>query len=74
MLMLLGAAIGTGELLAEPAAGARYGGTMLWAILFIVVTKAIWNEAIGRVAIATGQNFLESCSAAGPAVAWIPWA
>ena len=74
MLMLLGVAIGSGELLAEPAAGARYGGTLMWAILFIVVSKGMWNEAIGRVGIVTGQNFLESYSNAGPQVAWIPWA
>ncbi len=74
MLLLLGTAIGTGELVAEPAAGARYGGTMFWAILFIVVTKAAWNEAIGRVSIVTGQNFLESLSGGGPVVAWVPWA
>lgn len=74
MLMLLGTAIGTGELVAEPAAGARYGGSLFWAILFIIVTKALWNEAIGRVSIVTGQSFLESCSAAGRVVAWVPWA
>lgn len=73
MLMLLGAAIGTGELLVEPAAGARLGGTLFWAILFFVVTKAFWNEAIGQVSIVTGQNFLESCAGAGPLVAWVPW-
>lgn len=74
MLMLLGTAVGSGELLAEPAAGARYGGTLAWAIVFIIVSKALWNEAIGRVSIVTGQDFLESCSAAGPLVAWVPWA
>lgn len=51
MLLLLGTAIGSGELLAEPAAGARYGGSLFWAILFIIITKAFWNEAIGRVSI-----------------------
>ncbi|MHC4401864.1 MAG: Nramp family divalent metal transporter [Planctomycetota bacterium] len=74
MLLILGTAIGTGELVAEPAAGARYGGAMLWAILFIVVTKAFWNEAIGRVSIVTGQDFLETCSSGGPLVWWVPWA
>lgn len=74
MLLLLGTAIGTGELLAEPAAGARYGGSLLWAILFIIVTKALWNEAIGRVSIVTGQNFLECCSSGDRIVRWVPWA
>ena len=74
MLLLLGTAIGTGELVAEPVAGSRYGGTMFWAILFIVVTKAAWNEAIGRVSIVTGQDFLESLSGGGPLVSWVPWA
>ncbi|MFV1964894.1 MAG: Nramp family divalent metal transporter [Pirellulaceae bacterium] len=73
MLLLLGTAIGSGELVAEPAAGARYGGSLLWAIIFIIVTKALWNEAIGRVSIVTGQSFLETCSAAGPLVTWVPW-
>ena len=74
MLLLLGTAIGTGELLVEPAVGARYGGSLFWAILFIIVTKALWNEAIGRVSIVTGQDFLECCSSGGRAVAWVPWA
>jgi Mn2+/Fe2+ NRAMP family transporter len=74
MLLLLGTAIGTGELLVEPATGARYGGSLFWAILFIIVTKALWNEAIGRVSIVTGQNFLECCSSADRAVSWVPWA
>jgi Mn2+/Fe2+ NRAMP family transporter len=71
--MLLGEAIGSGEILTEPVAGARYGGALLWVILFTVVTKAFWNEAIGRVAIATGQNFLEACTGMGPPTSWIPW-
>ncbi|NOX55450.1 MAG: hypothetical protein GXP27_13635, partial [Planctomycetes bacterium] len=74
VLMLLGGAIGSGELLSEPAAGARYGGVLFWVILFGVTTKAFWNEAIGRVSIVTGQSFLEVCTDAGPAVAWVPWA
>ena len=74
MLLLLGTAIGSGELLAEPAAGARYGGSLFWAILFIILTKAFWNEAIGRVSIVTGQNFLECCSGGDRLVAWVPWA
>ncbi len=73
MLMLLGEAIGSGEILTEPVAGARYGGALLWVILFTVVTKAFWNEAIGRVALATGQNFLEACSGMGPPTSWVPW-
>ncbi len=73
MLMLLGEAIGSGEILTEPIAGARYGGALLWVILFTVVTKAFWNEAIGRVALATGQNFLEACSGMGPPTSWVPW-
>jgi Mn2+/Fe2+ NRAMP family transporter len=73
MLLLLGTAIGSGELVAEPAAGARHGASLLWAIIFIIVTKAFWNEAIGRVSIVTGQSFLESCSSAGILVKWVPW-
>ena len=74
MLMLLGGAIGSGELLIEPTAGARYGGALLWVVVFAVVTKALWNEAIGRVSIVTGQSFLEVCAGAGPVVSWVPWA
>ncbi len=73
MLMLLAEAIGSGEILTEPMAGARYGGALLWVILFTVITKAFWNEAVGRVSIVTGQNFLEVCSGMGPPLAWVPW-
>ena len=74
MLMVLAEAIGSGEILAEPVAGARYGGALLWVILFTVLTKAFWNEAVGRVSLATGQNFLEVCSGAGPGLVWVSWA
>ena len=73
MLMLLAEAIGSGEILTEPVAGARYGGALLWLILLTIVTKAFWNEAIGRVCIVTGQNFLEACSGMGAPVSWVPW-
>ena len=73
MLMLLAEAIGSGEILTEPVAGSRYGGALLWVILFTVITKAFWNEAVGRVSIVTGQNFLEVCSGMGPPLAWVPW-
>ena len=73
MLMLLAEAIGSGEILTEPVAGARYGGALLWLILLTIVTKAFWNEAIGRVSIVTGQNFLEACSGMGPPFSWVPW-
>jgi len=74
MLLLLGTAIGSGELLVEPATAARYGGSLFWAILFIVFTKALWNEAIGRVSIVTGQNFLECCSNRDRVLSLVPWA
>ncbi len=74
LLMVLGTAVGSGEILQEPSAGAKYGSALLWVIVLIVVTKAIWNEAVGRVSIVTGQSFLEVCSSAGRAVAWVPWA
>ncbi len=74
MLMLLAEAIGSGESLSEPLAGARYGGALLWVIIFTVLTKTFWNEAVGRVSLVTGQNFLEVCSGAGPGLVWVPWA
>ncbi len=73
MLMLLGEAIGSGELLTGPVAGARYGAVLFWVIIFTVVSKAFWNEAIGRVSLVTGKNFLEICLGAGPRLSWIPW-
>lgn len=74
ILLVLGTAVGSGEVLAEPAAGAKYGGKLLWAVVLIVITKAFWNEVVGRVSIVTGQNFLDTCSNAGPLVSWVPWA
>ena len=56
MIMLLGEAIGSGELLVEPIAGARFGATLFWVIIFIIVTKALWNETIGRTALRAGQQ------------------
>jgi Mn2+/Fe2+ NRAMP family transporter len=73
MIMLLAEAIGSGELLLEPMAGAQFGAVLFWVIIFAIVTKAIWNEIIGRTALVTGRNFLDLCSAGGPIVRWVPW-
>src|SRR5687767_1495798 len=54
--VLVGLAIGAGELLIWPRITALYGATMIWAAALGVMVQLVINIEIGRWAICTGES------------------
>jgi Mn2+/Fe2+ NRAMP family transporter len=51
--------LGAGDIVAASAAGAQFGTSLLWAVLFGGVLKFVLTEGIGRWQLATGTTLLE---------------
>jgi Mn2+/Fe2+ NRAMP family transporter len=73
-LILAGAIVGTGELIATTNAGARTGFALLWLVLVSCFIKVFVQVELGRYAIASGQptfTAFRSLPGMGPVVvAW----
>ena len=54
-VILLGAAIGSGEWLLAPALTAKYAGTVLWVATVSVCLQACLNQEVSRYTLATGE-------------------
>lgn len=54
-VILLGAAIGSGEWLIGPALTARYGGMLLWVATLSILLQVCLNTEVARYALATGE-------------------
>src|SRR5688500_16164765 len=54
--VLVGLAIGAGELVIWPRITAQYGATMVWAAALGVLIQLLINIEIGRWAICTGET------------------
>jgi len=75
-LILAGAIVGSGELIATTVLGAQVGFTLLWLILVCCLVKVVVQNELGRYAVATGQTTLEALNRIpGPRllVAWPAW-
>ena len=75
-LILAGAIVGSGELIATTVLGAEYGYTLLWLILVSCAIKVVVQGEIGRYAVVTGETTLRAFNRApGPRlrVAWPVW-
>jgi len=75
-LILAGAIVGSGELIATTVLGAENGYSLLWLILLSCVVKVVVQDAIGRYAIATGETGLEGLNRVpGPRLgaSWPVW-
>ncbi len=51
--------VGAGDVVAATVSGARFGTTILWAVLLGALLKFALNEGIARWQLATGQTALE---------------
>jgi len=51
--------LGAGDIVAASAAGAQFGTTLLWAVIFGGVLKFVLTEGIGRWQLATNTTLLE---------------
>src|SRR5688572_8319298 len=54
-VIILGAAIGSGEFLVGPAAMVKYGLTMLWVVGIAVTLQTLLNLELMRYTMATGE-------------------
>jgi manganese transport protein len=57
-IILAGSIVGSGELIATTALGAKWGYMFLWLILFSCVIKVFVQIELGRVAISSGKPTL----------------
>lgn len=64
--------IGPGTVLAASTAGADFGYSLLWAIVFSIVAAVILQEMAARLGIVTGKGLAEAihCSFGNPFLRW----
>ena len=75
-LILAGAIVGTGELIATTGLGAEQGYTLLWLIVFSCVVKVFVQTELGRYAIVHGKTTLGAIDTLpGPRLGtnWLGW-
>ena len=68
-LLLAATGIGVGDMVGSTIAGAEYGMTLLWALVFGVVIKFAITEGAARWQLATGDSLIEGWREALPRVA-----
>jgi Mn2+/Fe2+ NRAMP family transporter len=76
-LVLSASIVGSGELIATTALGAKVGYTLMWLIIVSCLIKAVVQAVLGRYIIASGETTLIAFSRVpGPKalVHWIVWA
>lgn len=73
-LILAGAIVGTGELIATTNLGARAGYSLLWLVILSCFIKVFAQVELGRHAISSGEASFESFrSLPGPGVVLVWW-
>ena len=68
-LLLAATGIGVGDMVGSTIAGAEYGMTLLWALVFGVIIKFAITEGAARWQLATGDSLIEGWREALPRVA-----
>ncbi len=61
-IVVMGLAIGTGELILWPHLITKYGPQLLWAALMGITFQYFINQEVARHALATGESFFTSSS------------
>ena len=69
-VILVGAAIGSGEWLLGPALTAKYAGSMLWIATVSVVLQSCLNQEVARYALATGEPIFTGYMRCWPGSKW----
>src|SRR5687767_13843678 len=72
-LILAGAIVGTGELIATTHLGAQVGFTLLWLVIVSCFVKVFVQVELGRYAISSGDTTMMSfrrLPGLGPVVGW----
>ncbi len=75
-LIVSGSIVGSGELIATTALGAKVGFVALWVILLSCVIKVVVQEELGRYTISSGETTFRALDKVpgriGPA-SWVVW-
>src|SRR3989338_8670249 len=66
-VLVMGLAIGTGELILWPHLVTKYGPQVLWAAVMGILFQYFINQEVARHALATGESFFTS---SGRVIAW----
>lgn len=69
-VILVGAAIGSGEWLLGPALTAKYAGTVLWIATVSIVLQACLNQEVSRYTLATGEPIFTAYMRCWPSSRW----
>ena len=69
-VILVGAAIGSGEWLLGPALTAKYAGTLLWLATVSVFLQACLNQEVSRYTLATGEPIFTAYMRCWPSSRW----
>ena len=73
-LILAGAIVGTGELIATTNVGAKVGFTLLWLVIVSCFIKVFVQVELGRYAISSGHTTIQSFARLpGPGIAFVWW-
>ena len=75
-VILAGAIVGSGELIATTVLGAENGYALLWLILISCVSKIFVQNELGRYTIGTGETSLEAFNRVPGlrfGVSWVVW-
>ena len=68
-LLLAATGIGVGDMVSSTIAGAEYGLTLVWALVFGVIIKFAITEGAARWQLATGATLIEGWRESLPTVA-----
>jgi hypothetical protein len=69
-IIVLGIALGGGELIMWPRLTAQYGAGLMWLAIIGVSLQWFINVELGRYTIATGESFFTGCSRAWKGFGW----
>ncbi|MBI3666264.1 MAG: Nramp family divalent metal transporter [Acidobacteria bacterium] len=63
--------VGTGDIVSNAAAGARYGYALLWALALTLLLRYVWVNATARYVLVTGESVLQGYGRLGNWIVWI---
>ena len=69
-IIVLGIALGGGELIMWPRLTAEYGAGLMWLAILGVSLQWFINVELGRYTLATGESFFTGCSRAWKGFGW----
>ena len=58
--VIMGATVGSGELIATTIMGAKIGYVMLWMLILGIIVKAAIQEVFARYIISTGKTLMDA--------------